>query len=87
MFSSLLPIVYKILPLYLFIILGFAAGRRLHIDKDSIAKLLIYVIAPIIVFHGAVSANLQLGLLLVPVLFFGVATSLCLTTYMVARRF
>lgn len=84
--STLLPVVYKILPLYLFIVLGFFAGRRLQVDKDTIAKLLIYVIAPMIVFHGAMSADLQLGLILVPIVFYVTATVLCLSTYLIAKR-
>lgn len=85
--ETILPVIYKILPLYLFIALGYAAGKRLHIDKESVAKLLIYVIVPIVIFHGAFTAEPQLGLFMVPVTFFVLASSICLVTFKIAKHF
>lgn len=85
--DTLIPVIYKILPLYLFITLGFVAGKRLQIDKESIAKLLIYVIVPIIIFHGAFSADPTVGLFMVPVTFFILASAICLVTFKIAKHF
>jgi len=76
--TELLPVTYKILPLYGLIGLGYIGGKLLHINKDAIAKLLIYLIVPVVIFQGAATAQLNAGLLLLPVVIFIIATTLCL---------
>lgn len=79
-------IVTKLLPLYGLIALGYFAGKRLHIQKDSIAVLLLYIIVPAVLFHGALTAELNIGLVALPVILFTIGALLCLTTYWVARH-
>lgn len=76
----------KLIPLYIFILLGFIAGRFLKINKENIAKLLIYIIAPIIVFHGVVTTKLNLAVLSLPVIFFCLCSFICLASYIFARN-
>ncbi len=71
----------KIIPLYFIILLGYIAGRKLHIKKDSIAHLLIYIIAPVVVFTGVSKADISAGALSLPMLFFCLASILCLFAY------
>lgn len=60
----------KLLPLYFLILLGYFAGRKLKVEKESIASLLIYFIAPVIVFHGVVTTKITLAVLSLPLVFF-----------------
>ena len=39
-----LSILFKILPLYIFVVIGFIAGKYLNIDAKGIGKLIIYII-------------------------------------------
>lgn len=80
-FSTL---IVKLVPLYLIIAVGLCAGKFLHVQKDTIAKILIYIVAPVIVFHGVVTTQLNAGILLLPVIFFSVASILSLLFYKVA---
>lgn len=84
MFLSLL---IKIMPLYAIIALGYLAGKYLNVQKEAVARLLIYILAPVVVFNAIAAANLSPGLLALPVLFFLLGSLLCLVTYQVARVF
>jgi len=44
----------RLIPLYLIIGLGYIAGKKLHAEKETIAALLIYILAPVVVFDGVV---------------------------------
>lgn len=71
----------KILPLYFVILLGYLAGKKLKVRKESIAPLLIYIIAPIVVFNGVIRAKLSLDTLSLPVVFFLLACFMCFIFY------
>lgn len=73
----------KIIPLYCIILLGYIAGRKLHVKKESIAPLLIYIIAPVVVFTGVSKADISAGTLSLPLFFFCLASTLCLFAYTV----
>lgn len=80
-----LTLLLKIIPLYCIILLGYIAGRKLHVKKESIAHLLIYIIAPVVVFTGVSKADVSAGALSLPVFFFCLASILCLFAYTVGR--
>lgn len=46
--SLALTLLVKIIPLYLLIGIGYLANRRLHVTKEGIARMLIYVFSPAI---------------------------------------
>lgn len=71
----------KILPLYGIMALGYIAGQYMKVEKDSIARLLLYVLSPIIIFHGAYTATIDLGSIALPIFFYIVACILSLTAY------
>lgn len=71
----------KIIPLYLNIILGYIAGKVLDVSRDSIARLMFYLINPLIVFNGVIHTNLNYSILLLPVITFFISVFLCLTFY------
>ncbi|MDE2311642.1 MAG: AEC family transporter [Patescibacteria group bacterium] len=76
----------KIFPLYLIILLGFLAGKKLRARKETVAALLIYIIAPMVVFNGVITVKLTPGLLLLPLLFFILCTSISLLFYTIGKR-
>lgn len=77
----------KIFPLYVIVLMGYIAGKRLKVDKESIASLLIYFVAPIVVFNGVVSAPTQAEYLTLPILTFVVACLLSITFFTLSRRY
>ena len=67
----------KVLPLYLIIGLGYLAGKYFHVKKEIIAPLLIYIIVPIIVFHGVATTPLTLQHSSLPFVFFLLCCCIC----------
>lgn len=51
---------FKVLTSLLSVVLGYGAGRFANVDKDSIAKLLFYFVAPIVFFAIPTSTHLTL---------------------------
>jgi predicted permease len=76
----------KILPLYALILLGFVAGRALSVSRESVASLLIYVIAPIVVFNAVWSSPWDPSFALLPILFYGLSCSISLLAYWLSQR-
>lgn len=76
----------KIAPLYLIIFLGFFAGRYLKTQKETIARLLIFIIAPAVIFNSVLTMKLSLSVLSLPVLFFSLSCLICLTTFSATKR-
>src|SRR3989338_969274 len=79
-------LILKLIPLYLIIFLGFLAGKYLKAQKESIASVLIYTITPVIIFHGVVTTEINLGVLMLPAIYFSIATILCLTFYKFTKK-
>lgn len=71
-------ILLKLIPLYLMIVLGFLATRTLKVSKEGIAKLLIYIIGPVVIFYGTYTVELNLANLTLPLLFFVISCLTCL---------
>lgn len=75
----------KLIPLYLMIALGFIAGRFLDVKKESVAKLLIYILVPFVVFYGTIRTELTTSLLLLPVLFMAICSVLALVFWNIGK--
>ncbi len=69
-------LIAKLIPIYVLIGLGYALTKRYKIDKDSIVKLSIYLVAPVVIFHGVYTLDLSGKVLFLPLLFFMVSTAL-----------
>ena len=67
-----LSIFFKILPLYIFVIIGFVAGKYLDIDIRGIGKLLIYIIIPFVIFEAITHSNLSINTFILPVISFAI---------------
>ena len=77
----------KLTPLYLIIVLGFIAGKFLNAQKETLASILIYLITPVIIFHGVITTEINLGILLLPLFYFSIASVLCLSFYILTKKF
>jgi predicted permease len=63
-------LVVKVVPLYVLIFLGYLAGKKLGVRKESVSALLIYFIAPFVVFSGVIASPLDRTIVLLPLLCF-----------------
>ena len=79
--SIFLILLAKIIPLYVIILLGFIAGKYLEVKRESIASLLIYIIAPFTIFSGIITLKLSPAVLSLPILFFVVGSLMCAIFY------
>lgn len=82
--SSLLA---KIIPLYLVILLGYIAGKKLHIDHKTIANLLMYIVSPAVFFYSTCSVEISLVSLSLPLIFFLVSTVIAFSFYFIGKYF
>lgn len=79
--SIVITLLLKLLPLYAMVFLGWIAGRFLTVKKESIAPLLIYLVAPMVIFHGVVTMHMNIKMLSLPGVFFILACFLCFLFY------
>lgn len=84
--SSALPLMIKLIPLYLNILLGYIAGRRLDLKGDGIARLMFYMINPLIIFNGVATIELEGSIFFLPVIIFCLSCMICLIFYRLSRR-
>jgi predicted permease len=71
-----LSLLWQLIPLYSFIALGYIAASFLEVDRKSIARLLIYIITPVVLFHGVYQIELNWQNLALPLISFAIATFL-----------
>lgn len=76
----------KLIPLYLNILLGYIAGKKLEINQVSFSKLIFYFITPLIIFNGVIHTKLDLTILSLPLLTFTISCTLCLIFYGISRH-
>lgn len=80
-----LALLLKIIPLYLNILLGYLAGKLLDANRDTIARIMFYMINPIVIFNGVVNTKLDAAVLFLPLLTFVISSSLCLIFYRLSK--
>jgi len=78
---------FKVLSSLLSVLLGFLAGRFSNVEKESIASLLFYFVAPIVFFAIPTSANLTFSSLGIIVVTFTLATTLGIFSYFLYGKF
>jgi predicted permease len=79
-------ILLRLLPLYAVIVLGYLAGRFLLAQRETVAAILIYILAPVVMFDGAYTVSFSGGILLLPLLFWFLCSLLCVCWYAVASH-
>lgn len=77
----------KLIPIYILVLLGFISGKFFSISKDSIANLLIYIIAPVVVFNGILIIEVNAGTLSLPILFLVISCLISAVSYFLASFF
>lgn len=82
LFTTLLQ---RLVPLYFIVAAGFFAGRKLKVDRDSIAKLTIYLVSPIVVFTNVSQIDLKPEFLAVPFAFAVVCSTIAVGFLRLAR--
>ncbi len=85
---SIFPLlVAKLIPLYSTILIGYIAGKTLTIDNAMIGRLLIYIIAPSVIFSGTATIDLKPSYLLLPCILFVLCCSISLFAYWIGKYF
>jgi predicted permease len=73
----------KIIPLYFIIGLGYLGGKYFNVQKETIANLVLYIIAPLVIFNGAATVLLTPSILALPFIFSAVGCILCGLWYLI----
>lgn len=81
-----LALLYKLMPLYIMIALGWVAGRYLDATGRNIAGIMMYIILPAVVFYGVMSAPLSAEVVLLPFLVLGLCSVLGVLHLIIAKR-
>lgn len=84
--AAALALLYKMMPLYITVALGWVAGRYLEASGRHIAGIMLYIVTPSVVFSGVMSAPLSAEVILLPFLTFGLSTLVALIHLAIARR-
>ncbi|MCH8498169.1 MAG: AEC family transporter [Marinobacter sp.] len=83
--TAALALLYKLLPLYITVALGWFAGRYLEASGRHIAGIMLYIITPAVVFAGVMSAPLTPAVVALPGLVFLCCCLVALAGWLVAR--
>lgn len=75
----------KMVPFALLLLLGFFAGRKLKVDRESIVKLLVYLIVPSVFFTNIAIRGIEWRWFWVTIWFFGVSAVFCFVTLALAK--
>ncbi|MDR3177793.1 MAG: AEC family transporter [Campylobacteraceae bacterium] len=86
MFYFIAVLSLKISPLYINIALGYLASKKLSVAKETIAPLIVYIIAPVVVFSAAFRVKLDKDIILIPIIIFAMAAGLCFLTLFAAKN-
>lgn len=68
--SLFFTLLAKIIPLYISIILGFFSTLFLKCDKETVAKILLFILSPLIIFNATLNVKLDAQVLFLPSFFF-----------------
>lgn len=68
------------------IALGYIAGKMLDTSRDTIARIMFYMINPIIIFNGVLNVKLDASVLSLPLLTFALGSGICLLFYKISKR-
>lgn len=83
--TAALVLLYKLLPLYITVGLGWMAGRYLQASGSHIAGIMLYIVTPSVIFAGVMAAPLSPSVILLPFLVFGFCSALALVHLAIAK--
>lgn len=81
-----LTLLGKIIPLYFSIILGVFSTAILKCNKETIAKILLFLLGPLITFNATINVKLDLSVVFLPTYFFTLSTILAFSILFFAKR-
>lgn len=84
--TAALALLYKLLPLYITVGLGWIAGRYLQASGGHIAGIMMYIITPSVVFSGVMNAPLSPEVILLPFLTLTLCAAIGYAHLIIARR-
>ncbi len=84
--SLFFNLIIKIIPLYVLILIGFIASKKLNAKKETVAGILIYTIVPFVVFNSVISIKLSPELLSLPFIFFVLCSIIGTGFYFIGKR-
>ena len=76
----------KLIPLYMNIGLGYIAGKALDTSRETIARIMLYMINPIIIFNGIMNVYLDASALSLPILTFSLSSTLCVIFFHLSKN-
>lgn len=76
----------KIIPLYFSVFLGFISTYKLKCDKETVAKILLFILAPLIVFNATMNVKLDMQTIFLPISFFTFSTILAFTLLFIFKK-
>ncbi len=77
----------KLLPLYLVALIGYIAAKKLKLDFETLTRLFFYVFLPIVVFYGTYNTPIASGGLLLPLVYFVLATVISLVFLAIGKLY
>jgi predicted permease len=81
-----ITIILKLLPLYINILLGYFAGRYLQAQRETVSKILFYIIQPLVIFTSVLKTNLSPSVLSLPFLTFILCSTIAIVFYNISKR-
>lgn len=81
-----LTLVGKIIPLYFSILLGFFSTKYFDCSKDTVAKILLYILAPFIIFNATLSVEINTSVLFLPLFFFTLSVIIAFGTLPIFQK-
>lgn len=72
--TAALALLFKLIPLYITVALGWIAGRYLDASGRHIAGIMLYIVTPSVIFYGVMKAPLSTEVILLPLLTFTLST-------------
>jgi malate permease and related proteins len=76
----------KLAPLYMNILLGLIAGKILLTPRDAVAKIMFFLINPLIMFNGILHTRIDSSVLSLPILTLFISSALCLIFYRISSN-
>lgn len=74
--TTFLFLLSRFTPFYLIALVGYIAGKKLNIGINSISKIYFYIFQPVVVFYGTQQISIYSGDILLPAIYFLIATIL-----------
>ncbi|WP_166263908.1 AEC family transporter [Marinobacter caseinilyticus] len=84
--TAALALLFKLIPLYVTVAMGWAAGRYLEASGRHIAGIMLYMVTPSVIFYGVMKAPLTTEVVLLPLLTFGLSTLIGVVHLLIGKR-